>query len=507
MLALRAVAILLTAIALVGSACDPQAAPSATVEEVARSESSSASASPAERLADTLPPTPTAEADESHFMAAIVADEPLVLRSEPGTDADSEVLPDLLHPGMRVQVESGPVAASGYDWYFVRVGALSGWAAANSRSADPWLRAVSNGLIAFGAPGGSTGIGQPHIDQPHVMNADGTEIRLLAELPGPEVPSGQRPSVMLASFDTDAAPDSPAGSPVCGMSMTPPEWAPTGRELLVGRECVAVRTYLLSRESAEPALVVDGREPAWAPDAHRFVIAPNVPWCADPTCAAADPSAGAQGPWELSIIDRAGQHVPLGGTAPLAAGAQPSWSPDGSQVAFVGSTPGDPAAPYVFVVSADRTAPPTPLTPGTRPLWSPDGSRILVERWLDDRAATLFLVDPTTGADLADLGRGSSAEWSPDGGSIAYIRNDDESEGGAFVMSAHGTAKHRIIAGAVSVAWSPDGRRLLLERYEETNRSGIYSSVIYVVDPDGSALTRLADGRMPAWEPEFGPIP
>ena len=55
-----------------------------------------------------------------HPIAQVVASSPLVLRSAPGTGADSTMLPGRLWPGMRVGLLRGPVDASGYQWYRVQ---------------------------------------------------------------------------------------------------------------------------------------------------------------------------------------------------------------------------------------------------------------------------------------------------------------------------------------------------------------------------------------------------
>ena len=72
----------------------------------------------------------------------------LVVRSEPGTGAESEIYPGTLSAPTTVYVIDGPVAANGYDWYLVdpvRVdwaiwgGPPAGWVAAAGKDGERWL--------------------------------------------------------------------------------------------------------------------------------------------------------------------------------------------------------------------------------------------------------------------------------------------------------------------------------------------------------------------------------
>jgi hypothetical protein len=79
----------------------------------------------------------------------------LVVRTRPGVDPPSEMLPGLLLPGDRLWVIDGPVHATFYDWYHVQPlpagpnagldawalasWPIGGWVAAASRDGEPWV--------------------------------------------------------------------------------------------------------------------------------------------------------------------------------------------------------------------------------------------------------------------------------------------------------------------------------------------------------------------------------
>ncbi len=93
--------------------------------------------------------------------------------------------------------------------------------------------------------------------------------------------------------------------------------------------------------------------------------------------------------------------------------------------------------------------------------------------------------------------------WSPDGSRIVYrdsrrgINNDDE----IYVMNADGSHQRDLTndpANDWGPAWSADGTKIAFS----SDRNGLPQ--IYVMDVDGSALSRRTDveGEYPAWSPD-----
>jgi Tol biopolymer transport system component len=146
-------------------------------------------------------------------------------------------------------------------------------------------------------------------------------------------------------------------------------------------------------------------------------------------------------------------------------------------------------------MSVDRKNP-TLLGKGANPAWSPDGQQIAFIRGQPPG----IWVMRSDGGEAHQLTRGPSPQhapaWSPDGTRIAFTRAK-----GIFVMNADGTKLRRITHRVEGIpSWSPDGAKLAFAEEPDENTSG--DEQIYVVNADGSGLRKLSDGIDPAWSPD-----
>jgi TolB protein len=197
-------------------------------------------------------------------------------------------------------------------------------------------------------------------------------------------------------------------------------------------------------------------------------------------------------------------------TGPAWVAVDPAWSPDGTSIAFAGSSPGGPSG--IFVMSADGSSP--HLVPGTDdtevagPTWSPDGSRIAFAApndidW-DIESVALDGSDLSLVTSTNDTSETAPA-WSPDGSRIAFAR-----DGGIYTIAPDGTNEVHVHGGGdpeavdANPSWSPDGELILFDLTQSP-------SEIFVeqVAPDGSGLAKLTVGAEPSWQPvpEGGPSP
>jgi TolB protein len=177
----------------------------------------------------------------------------------------------------------------------------------------------------------------------------------------------------------------------------------------------------------------------------------------------------------------------------------PSWSPDGRQIAFRHERSDEPE---IWVMNADGTGQ-RRLTVGPSPAWSPDGSLIA----FSGRAGLSVIRPDGTGLRvLPHTEGGEYPTWSPDGSRIAFNSNLS----GDHVMYILQTDGSNVVdLSDTGEGWqvdcSPDGRSILFTSHRDHPDN--YTD-IYVMRPDGSAVRRLTHnvGQTAAWSPDGGHI-
>jgi Tol biopolymer transport system component len=184
----------------------------------------------------------------------------------------------------------------------------------------------------------------------------------------------------------------------------------------------------------------------------------------------------------LWLMDADGSNRRLLDRSPQAQAYAPTWSPDGTEVAFVRSVE---AVNGIFVIDLETTEERQISPDGVAPEWSPDGSRIAYAS-----PDGLALLSPD-GTGVTPLGvRGDCPTWSPDGEQIAYcsVQGEESDEDDLYVMRADGSERRRLTSDPGiedPVAWSPDGRRIAFFSRRTTGGD------TYLIDVDGSGVVQL----------------
>lgn len=213
-----------------------------------------------------------------------------------------------------------------------------------------------------------------------------------------------------------------------------------------------------------------------------------------------------------------------------------------SRIAFA-STRDDPTSPNpariteIYLMDGDGSNP-RRLTQNTDAEYfaalSPDGKKIVFDS--NRRRAEgeprhtydLFVME-TDGSEQTWLIRGSSASWSPDGKNIAFhrsasgtglpIKNDPGAatfDSDIFIANVddllEGTESARNLTNSPDAIdddadWSPDGSKILFTSHAVTdNQQNSVTAEIYVLNVDGTGLTRLTfnteEERAPSWSPD-----
>ena len=172
----------------------------------------------------------------------------------------------------------------------------------------------------------------------------------------------------------------------------------------------------------------------------------------------------------------------------------PTWSPEGSKIAFVSNRDG---GSDIFVMDADGTnqvnLTQDPDSSERDPQWSPDGSKIV---FVSDRHGghNLHIMnrDGTGQTNLTSgLDSDQDPRWSPDGSKIAFTRfYPGRGSTNILVVDPDGTNLINLTSheGEDSrFSWSPDGSRILFD----SNRDGYRD--IFVMDSGGMNLVNLTN--------------
>jgi len=135
----------------------------------------------------------------------------------------------------------------------------------------------------------------------------------------------------------------------------------------------------------------------------------------------------------------------------------PTWSPDGSMIAFASSRAG---ARQLFVMNAD-------------------GSNIRQVTNLDNM--------------------GGRNTWSPDGMKLAFYRGP-AGDHNIYIINVDGTGLTQLTNGGDNLApsWSPDGNWIAFTSFRDGNNE------IYIMHPDRTGVTRLTNNPISDWQPRWG---
>jgi TolB protein len=266
-----------------------------------------------------------------------------------------------------------------------------------------------------------------------------------------------------------------------------PSWSPDGRRLAIARawecgdiDCKRREVWTLDADGGNPRRL------------SRQAIHPS--WSADGTRIAYGGAVGREGFARNVVVANADGT----GRTVISAAREPMFAPRGNLVAFFRT---GTLGSALWVSGADGADKRLLLREVDSFAWSPDGTRLVV-----DRAAPsgLWLVDVAGHAQrLTESYRDTTPVWSPDGGRIAWIReggrNDD-----LYVMNADGSGERRIPLEQVWAlsfpVWSRDGSRLFVAIHRSlTDRE------LYVMNADGSDQRPLTDNYVDDRAPTVSP--
>jgi Tol biopolymer transport system component len=196
-------------------------------------------------------------------------------------------------------------------------------------------------------------------------------------------------------------------------------------------------------------------------------------------------------PWRAAPI----VYRPIPLTSEHGLAAQPSFSPDGRQIAYVWEPPGGRPSIYVKTIGFESS---NRLTAGEQaegsPAWSPDGRFVAFLRSVSPKPAFALMLIPAAGGQenqIAELTVFGGLSWSADGKWLIATDGLPKEKSIVAVSVATG-AKHALTKpsdfGYTGAALSPDSRRLIFSQ-SSPGQSPIYELAI------GANLTPRGEPR------------
>ena len=201
--------------------------------------------------------------------------------------------------------------------------------------------------------------------------------------------------------------------------------------------------------------------------------------------------------WTMDMDGSSKREIPTG----VDLNASPSLTADGAQIAFAGSSRGNPDIYAVPIAGGTARRLTTSRALEASPAWSPDGRRIL---YTSDITGTpqiyVMEADGTGSRRLTFAGNwNDEGAWSPDGARIAFAcRNEGDFNICVMDLESGRTVQLTSEGSNGRPAWSPDGEKIAYQ----SRRDG--STQIYTMDSDGQnkrQLTRGGNHSAPFWLP------
>jgi len=179
----------------------------------------------------------------------------------------------------------------------------------------------------------------------------------------------------------------------------------------------------------------------------------------------------------------------------------PVWSPDNRQLAFYSTRNGNYDLYSIDVDTLALRQLTSTSFPETTPNWSPDGTQLLFETAHGDNSDIylLNLSDLTMEPFLNTSANELSAVWSPDGSRIVFSSDEGGGDYELYMINADGTDMRQLTTNAVKdiyPTWSPDGSQLVYESWVNS----LSLSHLQVDDLNSQTLTGTQyKQRFPNW--------
>jgi len=231
-----------------------------------------------------------------------------------------------------------------------------------------------------------------------------------------------------------------------------PSWSPDGTQLVVSNWLLFTMSTNGNSQTkiTSPPSPSDGdwfdNEPDWSPDGEKIVFSGKGRRYSD-----------LGDSWDLWIVSATGDNMTQLTSDRYINEDYPTWSPDGSKIAYVGDG-------KVFVISSSGGVP--QVIPGISSwgqlAWSDDGTSLAV----CNNGIQIVTLDGTILKTLVPDIRPGGCTWSPNGKTIAFT----DYATGIWTVPASGGTPKLVIENITNTQnfeapdWSPDGKYLAVEK-------------------------------------------
>ena len=182
----------------------------------------------------------------------------------------------------------------------------------------------------------------------------------------------------------------------------------------------------------------------------------------------------------------------------------PSWSPDGREIAYRSEVVGNSE---IYVMEADGTKKRNVTRNAGSdysPSWSPRGNQIAFTSDRGGGRNDIYVMN-TDGSGVRRVTANAATDeyptWAPEGKRIAFV-SDRDGRWEIYVIDVGRSNEHRLTqTGGKLPAWSPDGRWIAFQGPAPGSSESEHYDYIWLVTPDGSRAHAIARGLTPAWAP------
>lgn len=298
-------------------------------------------------------------------------------------------------------------------------------------------------------------------------------------------PPGADPSTSVTTtVDTSAASSSPSQDTVL----------PTSTEVIAPR--TGRITFVSSRDGLAPSIFVmdaDGGNVTRLTSAEPGQGDSNPTWSPDGSLIAYQSERADQS--VLMVVRPDGTGSRMLTEAADGGASDPSWSPDGSRLLFSSGRSGQPG---VWTIAADGSSVALLVDDAAFPAWSPDGSKVAFTSFRDGKPAIYTIsADGTDLARITEPDGSGDFDWSPDGTRIVFTCVRDGSQD-ICVVNADGTGLEQLTDARdleFNPEWSPDGTTIAYRRSDAGN-------ALHMMDADGTDQRGVAQAFFEQWSPD-----